>query len=226
MPVVAHSAAPGKELYETRCATCHGEKAQGSSIAPSLIGKSAADIHLMLDTGRMPASLPYLNEIHQQPRFTYAQMSVLVRYIQTFTPHPDTSLPLLMPGNPVRGRTLFAENCAVCHGAAADGASVGADNVAPSLRNATVFQVGEAIHAGPEIMPRFGPDVLSAQDVDDIAWYINALQTDSIPPAEDPGGLSLAHVGPVAEGFVAWFFGIGLLVVVVRFIAATKQADR
>ena len=208
-------------LYDTHCSSCHGENGQGSSVAPSLIGRSAADVHLMLDTGRMPAAVPYANELHKRPQFTYAQMDQIVQYVQSFSPHSDTSLPLLMPGNPVHGRLLFAEHCAVCHGTTADGSSVGSDNVAPSLRNATAFQVAEAVRAGPGVMPRFGPDVLSAQDVDDIARYVNALQTETLFPAEDAGGLSLGHVGPVAEGLVAWFFGIGLLVFAIRFIAAT-----
>ena len=88
-----------------------------------------------------------------------------------------------------------------------------------------MFQVGEAVRAGPGVMPRFGRDVLSDQDVDDIARYVNTLAADLVTPREDPGGLSLGHVGPVAEGFVAWFFGLGALVLVVRAIAATTRGD-
>ena len=60
----------GATLYMTRCASCHGDNGQGSNVAPSLIDKSAADIHFMLDTGRMPASVPYINELHKSPSFT------------------------------------------------------------------------------------------------------------------------------------------------------------
>ena len=54
-----------------------------------------------------------------------------------------------------------------------------------------------------------------ARDVDDLAWYVNYLQTQP----NNPGGLALANIGPVAEGFVAWVFGIGLLVLLVRQIS-------
>ncbi|HET9031142.1 MAG TPA: c-type cytochrome [Candidatus Aquilonibacter sp.] len=213
----------GESLYMTHCSSCHGDNGQGSDVAPSIIGKSAADIHLMLDTGRMPAAVPYINEIHKMPRFTQAQMTQIVRYVQTFTPGgTDSALPRIMPGNVQRGRALFDENCAHCHGAVGNGASVGYDNVAPSLMNASVFQVGEAIRSGPELMPRFGPDVLSDQDVSDIAHYINYIQTT--PASVDAGGLSLAHVGPVAEGLVAWIFGIGLLVLFIRSIGTSTMA--
>ena len=214
----------GQWLYDQACASCHGDNGQGSNNAPSLIGKSASDIHLMLDTGRMPAAVPYVNEIHTTPRFTQVEMAQIVSYVQSFSPEPvDRSLPLLGAGNVVHGRALFAENCAHCHGVTGNGASVGANNVAPSLMHATVFQVAEAIRAGPENMPRFGPDILSDQDVSDIARYVNYMQTQSqAPKGENAGGLSLAHVGPVAEGFIAWFFGLGALMLFIRKIGTTS----
>src|SRR5689334_16604724 len=176
-PLPAASAGDGATLYASSCASCHGERGQGSNVAPPLIGKSAADIHFMLDTGRMPAAAPGVNEIPREPVFTEPQMTALVRYVQSLSPVPvDRSLPVVMPGNVNRGRTLFAENCAQCHGAAGDGASVGYGNVAPSLRTASVFQVAEAIRAGPGVMPRFSRDVLSDRDVDDIAYFVNFVQ--------------------------------------------------
>ncbi len=217
----------GQTLYMTHCASCHGDKGQGSNTSPPLIGKSAVDIHFMLDTGRMPAAAPNSNEEHKSPSFTGPQMTAIVKYVQTFTPGSiDSSLPRILPGNVARGRALFNENCAHCHGVAGNGASVGYDNVAPSLMNATVFQVAEAIRAGPEIMPRFGPDVLSDQDVSDIARYVNYVQTQSAQPQSiDSGGLALAHVGPVAEGLIAWVFGIGLLMLFLRSIGTSTTEE-
>lgn len=213
----------GAALYMMHCSACHGDNGQGSNVGPSLIGKSAADIHFMLDTGRMPAAAPHVNETHKAPRFTDVQMSQIVRYVQSFTPDvKHTRLPKIMPGNIANGRLLFNENCAQCHGAAGNGASVGYDNVAPSLMHATVFQVAEAIRVGPNVMPRFGRDVLSDQDVSDIARYINFVQTQSNQPGGiDAGGIALAHVGPVAEGLIAWLFGIGLLLLFIRNIGTS-----
>jgi ubiquinol-cytochrome c reductase cytochrome c subunit len=207
----------GRALYMMHCASCHGEVGQGSNVAPALVGYSAADIHLMLDTGRMPASVPYVDEIHQEPVFTQPQMTAITDYVLSFTSHARRALPLVLPGNAEHGRALFMENCAACHGPTGAGASVGSNDVAPSLANATVFQVAEAIRAGPGIMPAFGRDLLSDRDVDDIAHYVNAMQTQTDGASDaNAGGATLAHIGPVAEGFIAWFFGVGALVLFVR----------
>lgn len=213
----------GAALYALHCAACHGDNGQGSNVAPSLIDKPAADVHLMLDTGRMPAADPYVNEIHRAPAFTQIQIARIVSYVMTFSPHPDAALPVLQAGDPVRGRALFAEHCAMCHGTAGEGGSVGFANVAPPLGSATAFEVAEAIRAGPGVMPRFGSDVLTDRDVGDIARYVNFLQTQGDRPAStDAGGFTLAHAGPVAEGLVGWIFGLGLLLLFVRWIGTTQ----
>ncbi len=213
--------------YAASCASCHGARAQGTTLAPPLIGKSAADIHFMLDTGRMPAPVPGVNEVARKPSFTAAQIDGLVRYVQHFSPMPvDASLPVVAPGDAARGRTLFAANCAQCHGAAGDGASVGSQDVAPSLHAASPLQIAEAVRVGPSVMPRFAPDVLSARDVDDIASYLGLVGTRGDAAQRlNAGGFSLAHAGPVAEGFVAWLFGIGALVLFVRVVGTAGREE-
>jgi ubiquinol-cytochrome c reductase cytochrome c subunit len=219
-PAGSRAANGGAALYATFCASCHGDRGQGSNVAPTLIGRSAVEIHFMLDTGRMPAAAPNVNEIQRTPRFSARQITQLVGYVLSFSPRrPPSTLPRVMPGDVTSGRELFAENCAQCHGATGDGASVGSGNVAPSLAGATVFQIAEAIRAGPGVMPRFGPDVLSDREVDDVASYVTFVHTHgNIPDGPNAGGFSLAHLGPVAEGLVAWLFGLGALVLFVRSI--------
>jgi ubiquinol-cytochrome c reductase cytochrome c subunit len=216
-------AAAALALYATYCSSCHGARGEGSSIAPPLVGKSATDISFMLDTGRMPAAAPGVNEIHRQPIFTRGQIAQLVEYVASLSsPGARTSLPRVLSGNAAAGGKLFTENCAQCHGAAGEGDSVGSNNVAPSLAGTTREQIGEAIRTGPGVMPRFGRDVLSDRDVDDIASYVNYMQTQgNAPNGPNSGGFSLAHVGPVAEGFVAWLFGLGALVLFIRRIGST-----
>jgi ubiquinol-cytochrome c reductase cytochrome c subunit len=80
-------------------------------------------------------------------------------------------------------------------------------------------QIAEAVRIGPGVMPTFGTDVIAPSELDDIVSYVGMLQNRS--RANNPGGLQLANIGPVAEGFVAWFFGIGLLVLLCRRIGTT-----
>lgn len=222
LPLGAH-APRGATLYAMNCASCHGDNGQGSAYAPSLIDLPDALIHFELDTGRMPAPIPYDNDIHHQPKFGQQEITAIADYVESFNPHPDTSMPLMKAGDAGRGRRLFAANCAVCHGAGLFGGSVGSDNIAPSLMHASTFVVAEAIRGGPGAMPRFGPDVLSDQDVSDIARYVNAVQTRSAGFERlDAGGFTLAYAGPVAEGAIAWLFGLGSLMLFVRFIGSTK----
>lgn len=223
-PLAAHASPQrGEELYRMNCASCHGEGGEGSTRGPSLLEKSSADIHFMLDTGRMPAANVWEEESHKQPAFSYADIDAIVAYVHSFSSHPDTSLPIVQGGDANRGRLLFAANCAQCHGAGAQGASTGYDIVAPSLLHATVFQVAEAIRAGPLHMPKFGRDVLSDRDVDDIARYVNTLQTNREGERSvNAGGMSLGDVGPVAEGLIGWLVGLGVLILFVRFIGTTQ----
>ncbi|HEY6487318.1 MAG TPA: c-type cytochrome [Candidatus Cybelea sp.] len=215
--------AAGAALYATYCSSCHGSRGQGSQVAPPLLGTPAAEVHLMLDTGRMPAAAPGVNEITRPAAFSPAQISQIVQYVASLAPQTAAQpLPVPKPGNAVAGRALFIENCAACHGATADGASVGYGNVAPSLAGASAMQVAEAIRTGPGVMPRFGDDVLTDRNIGDIASYIGLVHAHAnLPRGPAAGGFTLAHVGPVAEGFVAWLFGLGALVLFIRRIGTT-----
>ncbi|MDQ6930834.1 MAG: c-type cytochrome [Candidatus Eremiobacteraeota bacterium] len=212
------TSAQGPALFNVRCSSCHGLALQGSPNGPPLVGISADHVDFALRTGRMPAAVPGLQSLQKQPLFDDGQIRSIVRYVVS-AGHGDSRLPQVAPGNIGRGRAVFAQSCQACHGVTAEGASVGYAIVAPSLMNAQSEQIAEAVRIGPGQMPKFGTDVLSARDVDDIVSYIVFLQTRR--NAYNPGGLQLANIGPVAEGFVAWAFGLGLLVLFVRKIGST-----
>lgn len=202
-------------LYATQCASCHGALGQGSNLAPSLIGVPEVYVHFMLDTGRMPAQVPYVQVVHTKPSFTPHEIDQLTAYIAgTLSKTSPRGLPVVAPGNVDRGRELFSINCQQCHGAGGAGEAIGYgyQRVAPSLREATPMEVAEAIRSGPGVMPRFGDKVLTDRDVDDIAQYVHVLTTQDT----NPGGISLSNIGAAAEGLVAWVFGVGFLVILLR----------
>ncbi|MGA3035902.1 MAG: c-type cytochrome [Vulcanimicrobiaceae bacterium] len=215
--VLAPVRARGESLYNISCASCHGLALQGGRDAPPLIGTSAADVDLMLQTGRMPAAAPGQQYEDTKPRFSQRDIFAIVNYV-TSRGHGNPGLPHLAPGNAALGRALFAENCEQCHGVSAHGASVGYANLAPSLMRTNPEQIAEAVRSGPGEMPRFGPDVMTDSNVDDLTSFIGYLRHEK--RSYNPGGLQLANVGPVAEGFVAWIFGLGALVIFVRAIGS------
>ena len=118
-------------------------------------------------------------------------------------------------GDLARGRQIYIANCAACHGATGAGGTVGGGFVAPGLDLADPRTVAEATVVGPGPMPAFAFD---RQQLDDLAAYVEELHH---PP--HPGGLPVAEVGPVAEGFLAFFVGIVTLVAVARW---TGRAPR
>jgi len=248
--LLAPQKSSGQSLYELKCSSCHGMVLQGSPTGPPLIGTSAAYVDFMLQTGRMPAALPGVQALPQAPQMSQRDIRAIVSYVTStsrgkarlplpsqgrshFTQaniralvrdvaanaHDRQQLPQLANGNIENGRAIFAENCEQCHGVSAHGGSVGYAIVAPSLMHTRPEQIAEAVRSGPGEMPRFGADVISGSSLDDVVSYVQFLQHDT--SAYNPGGLQLANIGPVAEGFVAWVFGLGVLVLFVRRIGST-----
>jgi ubiquinol-cytochrome c reductase cytochrome c subunit len=84
--------------------------------------------------------------------------------------------------------------------------------------DATPQDLADAVRYGPDVMPRFGPNVIDQRHLDDLASYVWYLQHAKY----NPGGLQLANWGPVSEGFMAWTFGIGLLVLLARRIGSVE----
>lgn len=209
--------AQGRQLYAVHCATCHGVTLQGSSQGPPLINVPARNVDFMLETGRMPAAIPFEQEQHRGQSFPSEQIRALVAFIASKSTGEKT-LPSVGPGDAKKGREVFAENCQQCHAATGHGDSVGYQNVAPELMGDTPRDIAEAVRMGPDVMPKFGPKIIADQRLNDLVAYIQFLQHGQY----NPGGLQLANFGPVPEGFIAWVIGLGLLLLLVRRIGTTE----
>jgi mono/diheme cytochrome c family protein len=76
--------------------------------------------------------------------------------------------------DPHRGRQLFANKCAACHGANGQGASIG-----PTLRNErarkNLAQTAAWIKDPDPPMPKLYPAELTAKDVADVAAFVQSL---------------------------------------------------
>lgn len=200
----------GQVLYQEYCSSCHGDSGRGTSRAPDLAGVGEAAVDFELTTGRMPkrdasSKLPPYSGI-----LPAADIKALDQYVTDLVAHGGPSVPSVDPaaGDVAQGEDLFDENCAACHGVGGSGGIL-FDRPVPKITEATPTQVGEALRVGPAEMPVFGPKVIPAAEVNDIAAYI-----DSLKAPEDKGGNSISHLGPVAEGAVGWLIAmVGLLMV-------------
>jgi ubiquinol-cytochrome c reductase cytochrome c subunit len=211
----------GKHLFDVHCTSCHGLAMQGTAQGPPLIGIDIEAVDFQLRTGRMPASVPNEQEMHKMPYFPPDQVRDIVSYVMSKS-QGNKVLPtvtLRMDDESLRsGREVYEENCEQCHNATGHGDAIGYADVAPSLMDSTPQDLADAVRYGPNQMPRFGPNIIDGRHLDDLASYVWYLQHAKY----NPGGLQLANWGPVSEGFVAWTFGLGLLVLLVRRIGSVE----
>lgn len=227
--------AAGDLLYQAHCQSCHGYQGEGSgaTTAPALVNVGAAAADFYLTTGRMPLNNPGNEALRHRPYFNTTEIRQLVAYINalpviTGSNQAGPTIPTVAPlcttalppdPNPTgcvtlsQGQRAFIINCGQCHQAAGSGGMLSKGDVVPSLHDANITQVAEAIRVGPRPMPVFGTVQLSDSDMSAIAHYVQYLHQ----PA-NPGGLGITHFGPIAEGFVGVIFGFGLLWFATRMI--------
>jgi ubiquinol-cytochrome c reductase cytochrome c subunit len=212
----------GKTLFVENCSACHSVTAQGSAVAPNLVGLGAATIDLWIRTGWMPLADPGIQPVNKTPKFTIAQTNAIVAYVTSLGPGgPAIPKIDLKNANLNEGFSLFALNCAACHTITGMGDALADGIHAPSLHGVAPEQIGEAIRTGPANMPRFGPGEISHAQLEDIVDYV----TKEIQHPKSPGGLGLGGVGPVAEGFVGLFVGVGVCVLLAFWIGDRTEDD-
>lgn len=204
----------GQGYYTEYCAACHGADGRGTSRGPTLQGIGRAEVDFQLSTGRMPRR----GDASRQPPYKAILPPAVVRalddYVTALAAHGGPDIPAVDPaaGDVARGGELFRINCAACHSELGQGGEF-TDRPIPAVTEATPTQVAEAVRAGAAQMPRFGNAAVSASDLNDIAAYIQYLKRP-----EDKGGNAISHLGPVAEGMIAWFVGMVVLLGFIRWI--------
>ena len=77
----------GKALFAVSCASCHGEYAQGSSVAPSLIGAGAAAVQFQMSTGRMPLKDTDAEAARKPVTFSQQQILSLIHISEPTRPY-------------------------------------------------------------------------------------------------------------------------------------------
>jgi ubiquinol-cytochrome c reductase cytochrome c subunit len=217
----------GRQLYETGCVSCHGPDgggvtlADGASRGPSIKDAGEAGAYYQLSTGRMPLAQPSDEPVRKRPAYGDEDINALVAYVATLGNGPPLPNVNVEGADLANGGELFRANCAPCHSAAGAGGALSYGNAAPPLSQSQPLQVGAAVRSGPGQMPVFSPDVIDDHQLNDVAAYVQYLRHP-----QDPGGIPIGRTGPVPEGFVAWFFGMGAFIAFVVWIGTRSPIRR
>lgn len=215
----------GRDVYGAQCATCHAAEGRGMPErgVPPLQGVGRAAVDFYVRTGRMPLPGIEAPSVHGPQQLTDRERRALMAYIPTFPGEPGPDVPDVdgwQRADITRGLELFASNCAACHGPTGAGIAIGGEDIAPSLHRATPLEIAEAIRIGPGVMPVFGPELYTEQDMEAVVrWVIDLRDRRS------PGGLQLGRSGPVTEGLIAWVLGMGSLGVIMYLLGEKTGAD-
>jgi ubiquinol-cytochrome c reductase cytochrome c subunit len=213
--------AKGQQIFSQTCATCHGLQAQGTAVAPSLIGVGSAAVDFQVSTGRMPAkSLDAEND--RRPRqLNVAETHAVAAYIQSLAGGPAIPTPAEVGtsgANIALGQELFTADCAQCHNFDGAGGALTYGKYAPALTEATPTQIYEAMLTGPEAMPVFNNTTITPNEKRAIIAYVTSSRT-----TPNPGGFSLGRVGPVTEGLVAFLGLLFFMVLAALWITAKHR---
>jgi len=205
----------GRDLYLSGCSTCHGLNLQGGAGGPSLIGVGASAVIFQVESGRMPLNAGLQQAPRKKVRYTVDQIDALAAYVQSNGGGPTLPAGALDDGNLQLGGALFRTNCASCHNFAGSGGALSYGKYAPELEPANARVIYTAMQSGPESMPRYGDNQLTAEEKRAITRYVTYITA-----AEDPGGAGLGRLGPISEGLVIWVVGITVLVAMTLWIGA------
>lgn len=210
----------GAELYGEHCATCHGVDGRGTRDVPIVIDDaSPALIDFLIRTGRMPLPHPDARMQRRDPTIDDDQRQAIVAYFRTFAvDEPEVPDPSPELGDVAHGRELYETHCIACHSPFGSGIAISQRDIAPALGPADPVEIAAAVRTGPGVMPVFSEEVLDDSDLDSTIAYLLFLRD-----RPQPGGLQLGRSGPVTDGYLAWFVGLGLMLVMAYFVGERRE---
>ena len=224
---------PGQHLYLRDCAFCHGSDGKGTSQGPDLTVETngGALTDFVLRTGRMPISAPVEQMSPREPVYSEQEIDAITAYVvrQFRAPGPPVPHIDLSKGDLAEGQEVYQEHCGACHAPTGVGGAMlihpkdDPDKLRgitiPDFERSSVLAVAEAVRTGPGSMPVFGERAISEHELESLLRYMRYLKDP-----KDEGGAPIGRIGPVVEGAVGWLLGLGLLVLVIRWIG-TKAGE-
>lgn len=165
--------AMGGRLFATYCAQCHGADAKGAPGFPNLTdndwlwGGEPDTIVQTITNGRMGVMTPFGSVLKPE------EIKDVANYVRSLS-----NLPGVAEDAAQRGATIFATNCAACHGPDAKGQQLlGAPNLADDiwLVRSTEAQIEKNVREGRQNrMPGFG-EFLGEDKIHLLASYVWGL---------------------------------------------------
>lgn len=212
----------GKQLFLKGCSSCHGLNAEGSDIAPSLIGVGAASVDFQVGTGRMPMADMSVQAMRKKPKYSAEETAALAAFVASLAPGPaiptDEELNYERDGSVAEGGELFRTNCAMCHNFAAQGGALTQGKYAPTLMGVDEKHIYEAMITGPQSMPVFADKTITPEEKLSIIKWVKSAEQE-----KQQGGIALGRVGPVTEGLFGWIVGLGLLIGIAVWLASKAR---
>ncbi|MCW8840889.1 MAG: c-type cytochrome [Gammaproteobacteria bacterium] len=194
-------AAPdGARLYERHCSACHGLEGEGGVGVPLVLPsfQRAVEDDFLFTTirhGRPGRVMPAFTSLSD------AQVRAIVDHLRSWAPErpQQAARPVRKPahGKPGRGKALFAQHCAQCHGANGEGGhGTGVTFsrprdlpvMAPALNNpgflaaADDHMIKRTLMEGREGTPMvsFLDAGLNEQQIDDIVSYVRSFEEEPL----------------------------------------------
>jgi cytochrome c oxidase cbb3-type subunit 3 len=135
--------ARGKQTFASTCANCHGLDGRGAERAPNIAENpkvqkfSDAQIAHIIENGIPGTGMPAFRSLET------SDVKAVVAYLRALQ---GAKQPLKLPGDPVRGETLFSgkAGCSSCHMAAGKGGFIASD-LSSYARTHAVEQILSAI---------------------------------------------------------------------------------
>lgn len=189
----AASAPDGAKLYGRNCAACHGENGNGGIGVPLALPSFQAGI----SDDYLRNTIRHGRPGRVMPAFTYLEASeieAIVRHVRSWHKGPTPRFSAgPVKGDPARGKPLFAQHCAGCHGADGEGSKGTGVTfsrprdlpiMAPALHNpgflaaASDAMIKATLMNGREGTPMvsFLKHGLTEKDIDDVVSYVRGFE--------------------------------------------------
>ncbi|MDH5395359.1 MAG: c-type cytochrome [Gammaproteobacteria bacterium] len=193
-----HAEENGKQLYSNHCAACHGIQGTGGVGVPLALpdfqyGVTNDYLIKTIRSGRPGRVMPAFTQL------TNSEVNAIVKHIRSWAPgKPFKYSDKKISGDIKHGKKLFAQNCAVCHGANGQGGQGTGVTfsrprdlpvIAPALNNtgflaaAPDMLIKTVLMNGREGTPMvsFLKQGLSEKDIDDVVSYVRSFEKTPHP---------------------------------------------